>query len=647
MSPATSLSPFSLSTARQGTSGNADFFSHLKKWEPSQTSWLNCPGELLYTICRKGHALAAARLVCRLWKRNLDANVVALAPNRSKTTNAHFQRIAADFHLVQCLDLDSCHKLTSSGIGALTALKNLQELYLTNCWQLKGSSLNAISGLTALTLLDLSQCCQVASSELKKVRHLQRLESLHLEQCTALSCEVGREIGRLTRLTRLDIANARGVVDKTIECFTSLKRLAHLDAASCGECTNVGLGFVGTMTTLTYLDISNWAKCTDAGFTALGQLLKLSTLHLADCAQLTGNGLTPFSQLHHLQWLDIAKCRQLSSQSPQSIGTLTQLHALSLCDFQGACHILKPLKELTRLDIANCDLRQGQVALTINRWAQLKSLQLSVCRGLSSYHLDEICAFGQLSHLEISLEASMVFSPFHYLRDLKALLVDLRLTGNNFVGDADCLHLGALTGLTQLDLKDFESVTDCGLAALSHLRRLRNLTLRRFDAITGSGLAALANTRRLKILTATGANLEDAQIALAQLPRSLRSIQLQGLHLSGGILPQLYRMHCLEILELPDLFKALARSLRFLRKIPRLSALNLQNGNLGDTEVIALNKIANLSRLDLSRNPRITAKGLKTLGTLTCLAELKLTNCYRVASFSATALGLRDVRILR
>lgn len=98
------------------------------------------------------------------------------------------------------------------------------------------------------------------------------------------------------------------------------------------------------------------------------------------------------------------------------------------------------------------------------------------------------------------------------------------------IGNADLIHIGALSGLQRLDLSG-TAITGLGLEHLRELDQLIELALRD-TAIDDIGLQNLQGLTRLRILDLTGTNVTDAGlIRLVRLPK-LEELKLRNTHVT-------------------------------------------------------------------------------------------------------------------
>jgi hypothetical protein len=184
----------------------------------------------------------------------------------------------------------------------------------------------------------------------------------------------------------------------------------------------------------------------------------------------------------------------------------------------------------------------------------------------------------------------------------------------SWVTDADLRKLAAYPTLRALDLS-LTRVTDQGMQELKGLTGITDLNLRFAEYVTDEGISAIKNWKTLKRLTLHGTKASDTSLEHIQNIASLEWLD------AGSIM-------------LTDV------GLERLTLLPNLKALTIGGNELGDAGLQALRQMPGLTYLDLSGRQGTDSNvwaismsdvGLEAVLTLTQLRELR---------FGCTSIGV-------
>ena len=234
------------------------------------------------------------------------------------------------------------------------------------------------------------------------------------------------------------------------------------------------------------------------------------------------------------------------------------------------------------------------------------------------------------------------------LRRLESLphLRKLNLTRTK-ITDVGMEHLAKLTGVTDLDLRYAEYITEDGIAHLKGWTALERLNLRG-TKVTSKVFPTLGRLTSLKSLDLADTQIDDEGFEeLAALPK-LEELAIGGNRLTGSCLPLLKPIASLRRLDVGGMQRVdsglwgLALTdynLKRLAALTQLESLTVSGANLSDrgtdrpgqaeairTELPDLGplaKLVNLRMLDLSDTP-VSGVALAAVGSLPRLRELRL-----------------------
>lgn len=166
--------------------------------------------------------------------------------------------------------------------------------------------------------------------------------------------------------------------------------------------------------------------------------------------------------------------------------------------------------------------------------------------------------------------------------------------------------VASLDRLSALNIGDTWKVTDAGLANVSGLTRLRELSLTNMRRITDLGMVHLAGLTGLRKLTLDLDGITDAGLAHIAHLRGLRELNLSGDRLTGAALAHLEGLEGLQTL-----------------RIGGVRWESLENDDLSH-----LAHLTGLRELSVTRQPGITAAGLRHLRGLRRLRRLDLSGTW-------------------
>jgi hypothetical protein len=355
---------------------------------------------------------------------------------------------------------------------------------------------------------------------------------------------------------------------------------------------------------------------------SLTRLLEL----VPDCTGLSlrnlpASALPQIAKLARLEWLELVVFRELPDE---------------------ALAFLEDCKGLREFRISGCQTLTDDCLKYVGTLTKLRRLTLWDMSRLNGSGFKDLKKLTQLQ--EITLANNLRPSHFRHLGALKGL-TKLDLTGRN-LNDEQLEFVSELTELTELKLI-YNFITDAGLKHLQGLKKLRVLELGVENRIRGPGLKHLLELKNLEFLALDNCGLDEKRLEHLGKMSHLRMLRLWGTQLTDPALEQLTGMTGLEYLTLNRL-PIKGPGLAHLKGLKHLKYLDLSDTEISDkglealkewdhleslvilnkpmmtgTGMIHLKELPNLHRLYFSV-PGITRDGLKAIGELRRLRRLEL-----------------------
>ncbi|GMH32225.1 hypothetical protein BSKO_00059 [Bryopsis sp. KO-2023] len=260
------------------------------------------------------------------------------------------------------LNLTTCGKISSDGLGAISNLACIDHLVLRECVTLE--SLENLAPLKNLAFLDLSHCDGITNDGLASVSKLPKLIELVMYRCKKITNEGVHHLGSMDQLTALNIGGCMGITHEGLTMLQNLHSLRRLSLPNDAYETRAdtigddGLRHLTHFRKLEYLDLCFRYKITDHGMDRLALLTSLQELHLAKCKRISDEGLTRLTTLSNLTCLDMWGCVKISDSSLESI---TKLKGLRHIDLSQCTRVtdrgvpkLRGLTSLAHLNLEHC-----------------------------------------------------------------------------------------------------------------------------------------------------------------------------------------------------------------------------------------------------------------------------------------------------
>jgi hypothetical protein len=230
---------------------------------------------------------------------------LASSPASSKQTN--FVTVN-----IRSLDLRGANDLTDWGLLQLSALPNVEEVFLDNCHGILGRGMMVFTTSSMLHTLSFINCRRLTDEAIVTISHLKTLKYLYLDGCRCLTDQSLAGIANLTNIQRLDLSRCDQITD---DGLTYLANLYHLEELLLGWCRLITDQGVNTVTShngrnqkLHTLGLAR-TKITDESLLSLIRLKSLNSLDLNGCTGLSSAELGRLVKyLPDLRDLDVSYC---------------------------------------------------------------------------------------------------------------------------------------------------------------------------------------------------------------------------------------------------------------------------------------------------------------------------------------------------
>jgi formylglycine-generating enzyme required for sulfatase activity len=348
----------------------------------------------------------------------------------------------------------------------------------------------------------------------------------------------------------------------------------------------------------------------------------------------------------------------LTADDVAALAALTNLRSI---DFRSSFALssvdLSPLASLPRLEELRFSRSSSLNDENLARLSGTKTLKEFVCygasggltdkgiahlggnTGLSRLQLFEVEAsgeflkgFSQIPLEELSLTAR-AGAEVRFLDENAVLLggfsnlSHLALNQQGLLTDATLLTVGALTGLTELNLHGCTGISPSGFPPIGKLHRLRSLNLQG-TAAGDEAVAALSGVPRIEILRIGSPNLTDQGLAEISKLFSLQNLYIETCLGTDEGVRHLGRINRLRQLDLgaPAMTGS---SLGALAKLPELNDLRLRSPALTDVIFELFASAKSLRKLRLTERgwqppSALSNEGLLAIAPATWLTELWL-----------------------
>lgn len=344
-----------------------------------------------------------------------------------------FKHFVSFFPNLETLNLEGC-RFDPCVLSELQPLTKLQRINLSHS-TLEDQDLEMLLNChTSLKSLNLSYCKKVTDEGLKRLASHKNLKTLvlrdiavspetlmlfshvtkfHLSDIKSFSNEHLRAIGTLTCLECLKISSGFSrynshytVSDDGIRHLVNLSKLTSLDI-SRNSFKDAALVHVAQLAHLTSLNIS-FSDYEDEGIKHLAPLVKLTTFNAKNC-RYSEHVLEVVKQFSNLRTLSLSL--KFTKEAALALANLTHLRVLRLegVNYFDSVNIdtsnflaLKPLTELTELDLSYCTIDDEGLKIIATQFLKLETVIFTCCTKITSDGLKSLLSLSQLKKIELT-----------------------------------------------------------------------------------------------------------------------------------------------------------------------------------------------------------------------------------------------------
>ena len=598
------------------------------------------------------------------WALARGGTVTIRVANRESEVRAAKELPAAPFQVV-ALDLTAANVNDSnlSGMGRPAELRSLRlsrmalgdqglrsigELGSLHFLRLNGtritnSGIASLSSLNNLVELDLSSTA-VSDAGLPSLIALTKLHSLNLYDTRVTDAGLAH-VGRLTGLHELYLSDNR-LSDSGIAHLRDLTelRILHLNNAPI---TNEGLVHLAGMKKLRSLNIPG-TGVTDDGLSHLEALTALEELAL-DNTKVSDSGLSKLAALKNLKAINLGNPR-ITDAAMASVGKLTGLRQLGLFGSKVTDAGLAQLSALTELEVFNVGglpvTEEGIVHLA--KATRLYRLELGGTRVTDASIKPIISCNWPLRYL--GLRDSRVSAKGYSFLKTTYPMAEIPWSEPNYSVAESVLAAGGTVWIRSPDRKDAPPIKRTSELPLNSFVVTR-YRLPRPGKLPGDLPAKLAALTDPQLDGLEGVDLFGGPCDLSrlksQLPKTVVELSLDDARVSDSDLANLqnFGLRHLSLQGCPTTAAGLVQLKASPKLAEALTNLSLARTQIGDADLIHLQGLPKLQRLDLGGCP-IRGPGLASLKGLTQLRELNLA-CPTLTDLFAEELGgLRQIEKL-
>ncbi|MBL7152356.1 MAG: hypothetical protein ISS79_01465 [Phycisphaerae bacterium] len=435
---------------------------------------------------------------------------------------------------------------------------------------------------------------------LESIFHLTGLQILSLYQ-TGIDSRQMSLLRSLTSLRALVFGNERSVGSAGLSVLKDLPALEYLDCET--NAIDAGLEHVGQLRNLRWLRV-RMGRIRGPGLAHLASLPRLERLSLWG-SPLTDRHIRYLEGLTGLKsltlWGNDVPLTDASLASISKLASLEELHLIRLkTNFTDA-----GVAKLTRMPkLRNLGASPDDASI-LTGMQQLESVGGIP---LTLRNMKALAGLGNLKSLGLALEGPIKGSggnPVATLGELKSLEkvhINSVRAGAKCFGDEELAHLESLNSLKDLSIS-VDGLTDRGLASIGKLKQLESIYLTGTGSLSSHGLNhlnGLPKLERLSMIMQANAWLggDNTPLNLNGLT-NLKNIKLISIRLKGSEWAFLAELENLEELWLNYCGVCSEDGLRYIKGLPKLKVVDLQNVNCTKGDCLAV--LGGLKKLDSIR----------------------------------------------
>lgn len=444
-------------------------------------------------------------------------------------------------------------QLSSECLHSIAQLKYVKELNLSASHVESGSisHLSRMTGLQALTLPFLEN--DPEESDIQAIASQVHLKFLDLTDAPAL---LGRNLLRLSGLTNLEELRIPNLEVMSSDTLTVLTDPLVEVTGPPGELTDT--------------------------LTGLSEFRKLKTLVLDNLVGYDEADFTPLTKLTELQNLSLASCKYLTDKQLKVVGSLSQLHTLSL-DSSELSDIdltsLKGLVNMKELVLSEANLKAEHLKDSLQSMQNLETLNLSRVQ-VDDADFSFLSEFKNLQSLDLS-ESGLHDAQISSIASVSSLKT-LRLYKCKGLTNETLQKLGNLVHLQELDLGD-AGRGDLSLDLIGKMKELRKLTLT-FWNLSKSDPTMFSTLTNLIVLKLSSTRITALGLSAIAKINSLRELTISGCSdLQDNDFSVFAEGSLLQKLDISYMVKLTNRVLDFVARMEKLTELNFYgNKNISE-----------------------------------------------------------------
>eukprot|EP00866_Antonospora_locustae_P000362 jgi/Antlo1/362/694 len=335
------------------------------------------------------------------------------------------------------------------------------------------------------------------------------------------------------------------------------------------------------------LDVSGNINISDEDWKTVGEMTGLKKLKMRDCNVEPGTITKHMQSLkNNLVELDILYNYHLSNEDWDTVGEMTRLERLNISHFNvepgtTAQHIRKQKNSLVMLDVSCSKDLSDEDWKTVGEMTGLKKLKMRDC----------------------NVEPGTITK---HMQSLKNNLVELDVSWNTNLSDEDWKTVGEMTGLKKLKMRD------CNVkpgTITKHMKKLKN-------NLVGQDVS-------------WNRNISDEDWKTVGEMTRLERLNISNCYIRAGTIAQ--HMQSLKN-NLVELDVSWNRNIsdedwKTVGEMTRLERLNISNCYIRAGTIAQHMQSLNLVELDVSSSRNLSEEDWKTMGEMTSLKKLKMRDC--------------------
>jgi hypothetical protein len=462
------------------------------------------------------------------WIKQIGHNLDAIDLTDSEVTNDQLTDLVTFFPNLQRVHIQ-IPKANDQTLEILSRLNNLNDLEIPNKHYDESSftaaGLKHLQKLSGLEHLSLGWCSSATSDAIGSMEPLTKLKSFQIQ--ADLRNDALKAIGKFSELKNLSLGYCIHISDEGITLLGDLKKLESIEIKNAGNFTNESLKTIGQLTSLKlvklHLDVAG-EGVTGEAFTHLAHLAEIHTLEIGGTFQ--DDDLQHLGSLKNLHTLTLCSY-EIEGKGIKHLASLTNLRHITLQGnswqnnrYNGdtVCRELAKLKQLETVRYVNRNAPHNKItdkgfeALTALQ--ELETLEVDSSSKCTEKAFQSLAKLEKLTNLTLALSYLKEKEAEKGLLHLPKLKMLTSLTFEHLIGDVLIEVISKISTLEKLSLgvdhsdSDISALTDNGIKHIVHLSKLKELALNNCDHITKKSIEQFAKLSLSK-LRITGTYIKE------------------------------------------------------------------------------------------------------------------------------------------